>query len=349
MEKIGSAKVNGKVSYGFGIVGCGMISAVHADVIKALPNAHLVGVCDHSLARATAFAEKHGGRAFADADALYAAEGIDVIVICTPSGTHTELTVAALRTGHHVLIEKPLALTLEGIEAIGRAKEESGRTVAVVSQQRFSPAFCKIHSLIAEGALGDLLLADLAMPYHRDPAYYEAVAWRGTKAMDGGELFNQGVHGVDLMMHLCGGVRAVTGATRTLVHSIEAEDTTVATLEFENGAIGTLRSTTAINPGYPRRFTLHFTKGTIALDDDHIAVWDIPDVARPEITVDTSRQAHRDPMAFSIDYHLAETADLLAAIDEGREPLISFDEGRRAPAVIIAIYRAAEEGRRITV
>ena len=335
--------------YGFGIIGCGMISAVHADVIKALPNARLVGVCDHSLERATAFAEKHGGVAFADADALLAAEGIDVIVICTPSGTHTELTVAALRTGHHVLVEKPLALTLDGIAAIKRAKEDTGRTVAVVSQQRFSPAIEKIHALVADGALGKLLLADLSMPYHRDPSYYEAVAWRGTKAMDGGELFNQGVHGVDLLMHLCGNVRAVTGATRTLVHSIEAEDTTVATLEFENGAIGTLRSTTAITPGYPRRFTLYFTKGTIALDDDHIAIWDIPDVERPEFTVDTSRQAHRDPMAFSIDYHLAETADLLTAIDEGREPLISFDEGKRAPAVIIAIYRSAEEGRRIIV
>jgi predicted dehydrogenase len=260
MEKIGSAKVNGKVSYGFGIVGCGMISAVHADVIKALPNAHLVGVCDHSLARATAFAEKHGGRAFADADALYAAEGIDVIVICTPSGTHTELTVAALRTGHHVLIEKPLALTLEGIEAIGRAKEESGRTVAVVSQQRFSPAFCKIHSLIAEGALGDLLLADLAMPYHRDPSYYEAVAWRGTKAMDGGELFNQGVHGIDILLYLCGEVTAVSGACRTLTHRIEAEDTTVSTLRFASGALATFVSTTCAYPGVSTEICLYGTR-----------------------------------------------------------------------------------------
>lgn len=349
MEKIGSAKVNGKASYGFGIIGCGMISAVHADVIKALPNAHLVGVCDHSLARATAFAEKHGGAAFADADALLAAEGIDVVVICTPSGTHTELTVAALRTGHHVLVEKPLALTLEGIAAIGQAKEESGRTVAVVSQQRFSPAFCKIHSLIAEGALGDLLLADLAMPYHRDPSYYEAVAWRGTKDMDGGELFNQGVHGVDILLHLCGDAVAVSGATRTLTHRIEAEDTTVAVLEFASGAVGTIRSTTAINPGYPRRMTLCFSGGTVALDDDRIITWDVPGVPCPAITVDEGRAAHRDPMAFSCDYHLAETADFLSAIEEGRAPLISSLEGMRAPKAIIAIYRSAVEGRRITI
>ena len=337
-------------TYGFGIVGCGMISTVHAEVIKNLPGACLVGVCDHSLERATAFAEKHGGRAYADADALLAAEGIDVIVICTPSGTHTELTVAALRTGHHVLVEKPLALTLEGLDAIKQAKVESGRTVAVISQQRFAPAVKKISALIAEGALGRLLLADISMPYHRDPSYYEAVAWRGTKAMDGGELFNQGIHGVDLLLHLCGDVRAVTGVTRTLVHNIEAEDTTVATLEFENGAIGTLRSTTAINPGYPRRLTLYLTKGTVAIEDDQIVTWDVPDVERPEaVKSDTDRKAHRDPMAFSIDYHLAETADLLAALDEGREPLISFDEGKRAPTVILAIYRAAEENRRITL
>ena len=333
--------------YGFGIIGCGMISTVHADVINALDNARLVGVCDHSLERATAFAEKNGGKAYADADALLAADGVEVVVICTPSGTHTELTVKALRTGHHVLVEKPLSLTAEGLAAIKAAAEETGNTVAVVSQQRFSPAMQAVHALIKEGSLGKLLLADLSMPYHRDPDYYKKVAWRGTKAMDGGELFNQGVHGADLLLYLCGDVTAVTGACRTLTHDIEAEDTTVATLEFANGAIGTLRSTTAINPGYPRRMTLYFSEGTIAMDDDHIITWDVPHIPRPEITVDTSRQAHRDPMAFSIDYHLAETADMLAALDEGREPLIGLHEGSRAPALIIGIYRAADEGRRV--
>ena len=334
-------------TYGFGIIGCGMISEVHAEVIKALDNARLVGVCSNSPEKAAAFAEKHGTACYPDADTLLALPEVEIAVICTPSGTHAELTVKALRAGCHVLVEKPLALTEDGLAAIAEAARETGRTVSVVSQQRFSPAMQRIHALITEGKLGSLLLADLAMPYHRDPSYYEAVAWRGTKAMDGGELFNQGVHGVDLLLYLCGDVKAVSAACRTLVHSIEAEDTTVATLEFANGAIGTLHSTTAITPGYPRRFTLHFTRGTIVIDDDHIVVWDIPDIPRPEITVDTTRQAHRDPMAFSIDYHLAGTADMLAALDEGREPLLSLSEGSRAPRVIIAIYRAAAEGTRI--
>ena len=335
--------------YGFGIIGCGMISSVHAEVIEKLPNARLVGVCDHSFARASAFAERYGSVAYPDLDALLAAEGLEVMVICTPSGTHTELTVKALRAGCHVLVEKPLSLTEDGIAAIKAAAAEAGRTVAVVSQQRFAPVMQAVHSLIAEGKLGRLLLADLSMPYHRDPSYYGAVAWRGTKAMDGGELFNQGVHGVDMLLYLCGDAIAVTGACRTLTHAIEAEDTTVATIEFANGAIGTFRSTTAITPGYPRRMTLHFSEGTIALDDDHIAIWDVPHIPRPEVTVDTARKAHLDPMAFSIDYHLAETADMLAAIDEGREPFMSLSEGSRAPALIIAVYRSAEEGRRIEI
>ena len=334
-------------SYGFGIVGCGMIAAVHTDVINNLDNAHLVGVCDHTPARAEQYAKEKGCRAFADAAALFADPAVDVAVICTPSGTHTELVVAALHAGKHVLCEKPLSLTAEGLSAIAEAERATGKTVGVIFQQRFSPAFRIMHDMIAEGKLGRLLLADLAMAYHRDPSYYESVAWRGTKAMDGGELFNQGVHGADMLLYLCGDVVAVTGATRTLVHAIEAEDTTVATLEFANGAIGTLRSTTAINPGYPRRMTLHFTEGTVVLDDDHIAVWDVPALAKPDITTDTSRQAHRDPMAFSIDYHLAEAKDFLDALDNGRAPLLSAAEGSRAPALIIAIYRAADEGKRI--
>ena len=341
--------MNEKRIYGFGIVGCGAIAAIHASVIEALDNARLVGVCDHIPARAVQYAEEKGCRAFADTEALLASPEVDVAVICTPSGTHTDLVVAALHAGKHVLCEKPLSLTTEGLRAIADAERATGKTVGVVFQQRFSPAIRTLHTLIEEGKLGRLLLADLAMAYHRDPSYYASVAWRGTKAMDGGELFNQGVHGADMLLYLCGDVSAVTGATRTLIHTIEAEDTTVATLEFANGAIGTLRSTTAITPGYPRRFTLHFTEGTVALDDDHIAVWDVPSLPKPKITVDASRQAHRDPMAFSIDYHLAETRDFLDALDIGRAPLISSTEGSRAPALIIAIYRAADEGRRITL
>ena len=339
---------NSKI-FGFGIVGCGAIAAVHAEVINTLPNARLVGVCSNDGAQAAAFAERWGGTVFSDAAALFADEGVEVAVICTPSGTHAALATAALRRGCHVLVEKPLSLTEEGLFDVRDAARETGRTVAVAFQQRFSPAVSAISALIAEGKLGRLLLADLSMPYHRDPSYYEAVAWRGTREMDGGELFNQGVHGVDILLHLCGDVTAVSGATRTLVHSIEAEDTTVATLEFASGAVGTLRSTTAANPGYPRRLTLHFTEGTLAIDDDRIVTWDIPGVPCPEIRSDEARQAHRDPMAFSIDNHLAVTSDLLAAITEGREPLVSLSEGSRASTLVLAVYRAAEEGRRVVL
>lgn len=333
--------------FGIGIIGCGAVSVMHIESAKRLDGAHLVGFADHNPARAESFAKQHGGRAFADTAALLADPEVDIAVICTPSGLHAEQTVAALRAGCHVLVEKPMALTEEGIAAVIEAEKETGLTVGVICQQRFSPAMQALRALIEEGALGRLLLADLSMLYHRDPAYYEAVAWRGTKTMDGGELFNQGVHGVDILLYLCGDVKAVAGATRTLVHSIEAEDTTVAMLEFESGAVGTLRSTTAITPGYPRRMSLCFTGGTVVIDDDKIITWDVPDVPCPEVSADEGRAAHRDPMAFSYEYHLAETADFVAAIRKGRAPLISSAEGRRAPDLILAIYRAAERGERV--
>ena len=337
-----------KKIYGFGIVGCGMISAVHAEIIGKLENARLVGVFDRKAESAAAFAEKHGCRAFPNAEALFASEEVDVAVICVPSGAHAPLAVAALRAGCHVVTEKPLALTGEDLDAIAKAERDSGKTVAVIYQQRFSPAALTLHRLIAEGALGRVLFSDRAMPYHRDPADYKA-AWRGTRAMDGGELFNQGVHGVDLLLHLCGDVTAVSGATRTLVHDIEAEDTAVAMLEFASGAVGTLRSSTAVSPGYPRCLTLYFTEGTVAIDDDNIVLWDVPRLARPEIKSYEGRESHSNPMAFSTDYHLAEYAELLEALEAGRAPAVSLAEGRRAPDVILAIYRSSDEGRRVVL
>lgn len=338
-----------KTVYGFGIVGCGMISAIHAEVIGRLENARLTGVADANPASAAAFAETHGCRAFESAEALFASEAVDVAVICVPSGHHAALTVAALRAGCHVLVEKPLALTTEGLEAITAAANESGKTVGVICQQRFTPSAIALHRLIGEGALGRLLFADLSMPYHRDPSYYKAAAWRGTRAMDGGELFNQGVHGVDLLLHLCGDVVAVSGVSRTLVHDIEAEDTTVAMLEFASGAVGTLRSSTAVNPGYPRCLTMYFTGGTVALDDDNIILWDVPGVPRPEVKSYEGRESHNNPMAFSSDYHFAEYEDFLEALDEGRAPAVSLSEGRRSPDVVLAIYRSSDEGRRIVL
>ena len=335
--------------YGIGIIGCGAVSVMHIEVAKRLEGVRLVGFADYDPKRAVSFAEKHGGRAFADMEALIRDPEVDIAVICTPSGLHAEQAVAALRAGCHVLIEKPLALTEEGIRDVLTAEKETGRTVGVICQQRFSPAIAELHRLIAEGALGRLLLADLSMLYHRDPSYYEAVAWRGTKKMDGGELFNQGVHGIDILLYLCGEVTAVSGACRTLTHRIEAEDTTVAMLEFKSGAVGTVRSTTAITPGYPRRMTLCFTGGTVVIDDDKIISWDVLDVPCPEVSTDEGRAAHRDPMAFSCDYHLAETADFVDAIREGRPPLISSLEGRRAPDVILAVYRSAESGERVVL
>lgn len=336
-----------KKIYGFGLVGCGMISATHAEVIERLENARLVGVTDRNPEAAAAFAEKHACRTFKSAEALFASEEVDVAVICVPSGAHAPLAVAALRAGCHVVIEKPLALTTADLDAIAEAERLSGKTVAVIYQQRFTPSAMALRLLISEGALGRLLYADLSMPYHRDPSYYEAAAWRGTRELDGGELFNQGVHGVDLLLYLCGDVTAVSGACRTLVHNIEAEDTTVAMLEFASGAVGTLRSSTATNPGYPRCLTLHFTEGTVAIDDDNIVLWDVKSVPRPEVKCYEGRESHSNPMAFSSDYHYAEYEELLEALDEGRAPAVSLAEGRRAPDVILAIYKSSDEGRRV--
>lgn len=333
---------------GFGIIGCGVIADFHANALFGLPEeAVLVGVADARLPAAERFAREKQVRAFESVDELLACPEIDVVTICVPSGLHAELAIKAANAGKHIIVEKPMAITKEQLDAMEEACERNGVMLSSVAQSRFTSGVRKAKQAIEEGYLGKLVCADVYMKFNRSQEYYNTGGWRGTKAMDGGgALMNQGIHGVDLLLYLAGDVKSVYAVSKTLARQIEVEDTLSAVLEFKSGATGVIQATTSVYPGYPRRLELNGDKGTIVLEEGNLIRWDMEDTTLPAVTLKSNvRSSASAPTDFSADNHTKQFKDVIQALRGGTKPLVDLREGRRAVDLILAIYQSAEERR----
>ena len=338
---------------GFAIVGTGMIAGYHAQAIAQTPGAKLVGVVSRSPDKGPAFAAKHGIPVVtATVAEMVARPDVHVVTVTTPSGGHLAPALTAIRAGKHVIIEKPLEITPARVDEITAAAEKAGVKVAAIFQGRFGSGAQKVKAALDAGRLGRLVLASAYVKWHRTTEYYQT-AWKGTWELDGGgALMNQAIHGVDLLQWFAGLPVEVFGQFTRRVHiGIQADDTTVATLKFPNGALGTIEATTAAWPGWSRRIELCGEQGSICLEDDHIVRWDF---LKPEPGDDVIRNMPRDnalgsgagvPGGISLAGHLRQIGDLVAAVREQRPPAIDGREGRKAVALVHAIYESAKAGQ----
>ena len=234
----------------FGLVGCGRIAKRHAELLGAgqIPGAALSAVCDLDQAKADSFARKYNVPAYVDMDAMAARDDVDVLTVLTESGRHAEHVVRLARFGKHVVVEKPMALTLDDADQMIRACDSHGIKLFVVKQNRFNRPVRKLREALDEGRFGRLVLGTVRVRWCRDQRYYDQDAWRGTWALDGGVLSNQASHHVDLLEWMMGSVNSVYAVATTALVKIEAEDTAVVLLRFENGALGVIEATTATRP-----------------------------------------------------------------------------------------------------
>ena len=334
---------------GFGIIGTGVIAAVHADALTALPGARLAAVTDVNAEAAAAFAAERGGEAEPDLDALLARDDVDVVCLCVPSGLHAEVGARAAKAGKHLVVEKPIDVTLEAADRLIEAARSAGVALTVISQHRFDAGLVEARRLLGEGALGRLVLGEASTKWYRSQAYYDSADWRGSWAMDGGSLLNQGVHYVDLLRWCMGPVAEVTAVCTTQAHRIEAEDTSLAIVRFASGAVGTILSSTAAFPGFPQRLEITGTKGTVTIEDGQISRRAFGDGGRPAAGAHPPAQTAADPAALDVSGHAAQIADLLAAIDEGREPAVDGQAGRDALEIVCAVYESSRSGRTVTL
>ena len=333
---------------GFGIIGCGVIADFHANALFGLSEeAVLVGVADARLPAAERFAKEKQVCAFASVEEMLACPEIDVVTICVPSGLHAELAIKAANAGKHIIVEKPMAITKEQLDAMEEACTRNGVMLSSVAQSRFTSGVRKAKQAIEDGYIGKMVCADVYMKFNRTQEYYNTGGWRGTKAMDGGgALMNQGIHGVDLLLYLAGDVKSVYAVSKTLARQIEVEDTLSAVLEFKSGATGVIQATTSVYPGYPRRLELNGDKGTIVLEEGNLVRWDMEDTTLPEVTLKSNvRSSASAPTDFSADNHTKQFKDVIQALRNGTKPLVDLREGRRAVDLILAIYQSAEERR----
>jgi UDP-N-acetyl-2-amino-2-deoxyglucuronate dehydrogenase len=333
---------------GFAILGAGMVADYHHQAIAANAElgARLVAVAHYNPARFPEICSQFGVPCVTQEE-LLADPVVDVVCICTPSGQHVAQTIAAADAGKHVLVEKPMALSLADADDMIAACDQAGIELGVVLQRRAEPLFQRIHRAIQAGDLGDLTLGVVAMPYYRSQAYYDQADWRGTWALDGGGvLMNQGIHLVDLLLWYMGDPVEVQAQANTLHRGIEVEDTLAATLRFANGALATITATTTAAPGFPHRIEIYGTNGCIQVEGESVGRWTLADPARatveaPEANVATDAGAGGDPRGISPTGHIAIFRDFIHALRENRAPQVDGVEGRRSLATVLAIYQAA--------
>jgi UDP-N-acetyl-2-amino-2-deoxyglucuronate dehydrogenase len=349
------------VTRGFGIVGTGVIATIHADAIAllsktGLPNARLVAVTDVAAGAAAAFAAGHGCAAEPDLGALLARPDIEVVCVCVPSGLHAEIGIRAARAGKHLVVEKPIDVSLAAADRLIDAARAAGVALTVISQHRFDPGLVELRRLIDAGALGRLVLGEASTKWYRAQAYYDSAAWRGTYAMDGGSLMNQGVHYVDLLRWCLGPPAGVTAVCTTQAHQIEVEDTSLAIVRFASGAVGTILSSTAAYPGFPQRLEITGTAGTVIVEDGQITRRALaadrgqaPAEAPTEAGAGQAGAAAADPAALEVASHAAQLADLLAAVDSGGEPAVTGQDGRNALEIICAVYESSRSGQAVSL
>jgi UDP-N-acetyl-2-amino-2-deoxyglucuronate dehydrogenase len=346
------------MSAGFGIVGCGMIAGFHARAIADLADAHLVACFDTFPASAERLAKETGCRAYSQLEAMLADKNVEVVTICTPSGAHLEPALAAAAAGKHIVVEKPLEVTVERCDQIIAACDAAGVKLSTIFPSRFHESSQLIKQAVDAGRFGRLTLGSAYVKWFRTQQYYDSGAWRGTWALDGGgALMNQAIHSVDLLSWFMGPVKEISASTATLAHRrIEVEDVAVASLRFANGALGVIEASTAAWPGWLKRIEINGDQGSAVLEEEDLKSWQFAEELPSDEALRERLSAHTktgggasDPSAIGHHAHAKQFRDVLEAIQTGRPPAIDGREGRRSVEIITAIYRAAQSGERVVL
>ncbi|MGI5131649.1 Gfo/Idh/MocA family protein [Pseudonocardia sp. CA-107938] len=343
----------------FAVLGAGVIGKVHAKALAELADvARLAVVVDTDLAKAQALAEQYGARASDDLDAVLADDQVDAVTICTPSGLHADGAVSALEAGKHVVVEKPLDVTLAAADRVIDAEKRTGKTVAVISQHRFDHSTEKVLAAVAAGRLGTLTSAVASHAWWRGQTYYDSGDWRGTWALDGGgAIMNQTVHTIDLLCATMGTPVEVFAYTACLAHErIEVEDTAVAVVKFASGALGMIHGTTAAYPGLDASLRVYGSKGSAVISDDelvfvHETVGEAAEIGMPEGAAANQVTAEdHDVVVHGLGLaHRAQLADFVDAVTTGRAPRVGTTQARTALSVILALYESASTGRPVQI
>jgi predicted dehydrogenase len=341
-------------SYNIAIIGAGNIGKIHAQAIASVPSARLTMVFDMNQENSQQLAQEFGATSADSLYELFSSPDVDAVAICTPSGYHASAAIPAAEHGKHLLVEKPLDITLARIDSMIAAARENNIILAGVFPSRFRQGIQATRKAILAGRLGKIMFIQGSIKWFRSREYYQG-SWRGSLEVDGGgALINQGIHTIDLVQWLGGPVKSILAQTDTLHHKIEAEDTASALLKFESGAQGIIAGATSCWPGDPARIEVHGDAGTIFLEEGRIVRWDLKDsdADETEKMLNLEVVAHngsKDPTAIGIGGHRRQYLDFIAALNGESSPFVGGAEARKAVEIIHAIYKSAKNNTKINL
>lgn len=335
----------------FALIGCGRVAKRHAELLGLgqIVGARLAAVCDCVEDRARAFGEKYGVPWYVDMRSMMSTEPLDVVSILTPSGLHAEHLLLVAPFGKHVVLEKPMALTLDDADAMIQACAENEIRLFVVKQNRFNVPVQKLREAMEAGRFGKLVLGTVRVRWCRPQSYYDQDAWRGTWAFDGGVLTNQASHHIDLLEWMVGEVESVFAKSATALVNIEAEDTAVVALKFRNGALGIIEATTAARPkDLEGSISILGELGSVEIGGfavNRMKAWNFVE-AQPGDDDVMEKFSVNPPNVYGFG-HQAYYEHVVDCIKNGKQHLVDGLEGRKSLELISAIYESIETGKEV--
>lgn len=340
----------------FAIIGCGRIARKHIGNIGDgnIPGAKLFAVCDIVPERAIPFSKKYNVPYFQDMHQMMKTLGdkIDVVTILTPSGDHAEHTIQIAKYGKHVVVEKPMALTLGDADRMIEACDRAGVKLFVVKQNRLNLPVKKLREAVESNRFGKMVLGTIRVRWCRDQAYYDQDPWRGTWKHDGGVFANQAIHHVDLLQWMMGPVESVYAKSATRLVNIEAEDTGVVVLKFTSGALGIIEATTATRPkDLEGSISILGEKGTVEIGGfavNEMKIWNFLDAKDSEKEEILSKFKQNPPDVYGFG-HTEYLSNVVEVISKNKAALVDGLAGRKSLELVAAIYESIETGREVQV
>jgi len=335
----------------FALVGCGRIAKRHSELLgfDQIKGAELTAVCDNIIDKAKKIAKQFDVPAYENMDEMMKSESIDVVVVLTPSGLHAKHVVNLSKYGKHIMVEKPMALTIEDTENMIYACDENNIKLFVIKQNRFNVPVVKLREALESGRFGKLSLGTVRVRWARHQAYYDQDSWRGTWAMDGGVLTNQASHHVDMLEWMMGDVESVFAKMTTALADIETEDTAIVTLKFKNGALGIIEATTATRPAnLEGSISILGEKGTVVVGGvavNKMQTWIFEDEQDGDANV-LEEFSVNPPNVYGFG-HQAYYEHVVDCIENGSANLVDGLQGRKSIELINAIYESAETGKEV--
>ena len=340
-------------SLNIALIGCGRISFRHADLLGGgkINNAKLVAVCDTNINKAQYLGEKYSIPYFDNMHNMLSQIGdnIDVLTILTESGNHAEHTLQLAPYKKHIIVEKPMALTLDSADAMIDACAENGIKLFVVKQNRFNVPVQKLRTAIESNRFGKLTLGTVRVRWCRDQNYYDQDLWRGTWALDGGVLTNQASHHIDLLEWMMGDVESVFAKSITSLVNIETEDTAVATIKFKNGSLGIIEATTAARPtDLEGSISILGEKGTVEISGfavNQLKTWKFVDTIEEDEHI-LEKFSVNPPNVYGFG-HQEYYNHVVDCILNNKNALVDGLKGRKSLELIMALYESIETGQEV--